>query len=110
MRMRIVWASIGRYIYRPMPVSTSTTTPCFAAWQPLLAPLGRTTAPAIRALRQLTLAQIEGRLGAAFPAAWLAQNGAGAHSRERIFTQARTVWCWLWQVLQVQASCREVVR
>ena len=93
-----------------MPVSTTAKTPCFASWQSWLAPRGRATARTVASLRQLTLAQIEGCLGAAFPAAWLAQNSAGAHSRERIYTQARTVWCWLWQVLQAHTSCREVVR
>jgi len=95
-----------------MHASTTTPapTPCFAAWQSWLAPLGHSTAATFRGLRQLTLAQIEGRLGAAFPAAWLAQNSKAEHSRERIFTQARTVWCWFWQVFQAHTSCREVVR
>jgi len=35
---------------------------------------------------------------------------AGDHSRQRVFDLTRTFWCWLWQVLQSNASCREVVR
>lgn len=97
---------MGRYIYRPMP----PTTPCFTPWQHFLAPLGRRTVRAVHGLRQLTLAQIEQRLGAVLPLTLFASPSAGPHSRERVFTLSRTFWCWLWQVLQAHTSCREVVR
>jgi hypothetical protein len=89
---------------------SSSATPLFTAWRAQLAPLGRRVATTIRTLRQATLAQLETRLARAFPATLLAQHATHAHSRTRIFTLERTVWCWLWQILQVQTSCREVVR
>jgi hypothetical protein len=64
----------------------------------------------VRALRTATLAQIETRFADALPQALLAQNSTQAYSRERIFSLYRTVWCWIWQVLQGHTSCREVVR
>jgi hypothetical protein len=87
-----------------------SATQLFPAWRPVFAPLGRGTVAVVRTLRQATLAQIELRLGPALPAALLVQNPSAAHSRERIFTLSRTVWSWLWQSLQAQTSCREVVR
>jgi hypothetical protein len=88
----------------------ASSTPLFAAWRCQFLPLGRRTPPLVRTLRAATLPQIEARFAQALPAALLAQNAAQAHSRERIFTLARTLWCWLWQILQVNTSCREVVR
>jgi hypothetical protein len=35
---------------------------------------------------------------------------AGPHSRDRIYSLPRTFWAWLWQRLNDNASCREVVR
>ena len=64
----------------------------------------------VRALRTATLAQIEERLAAALPRALLAQRLTQDYSRARIFTLHRTVWCWIWQILQGHTSCREVVR
>jgi hypothetical protein len=64
----------------------------------------------VRSLRAATLAQIEARFADALPQALLAQNSTQAYSRERIFSLYRTVWCWIWQVLQGHTSCREVVR
>jgi hypothetical protein len=61
-------------------------------------------------LRQATLSQLELRFAKALPATLLTQNAGQAHSRERIYTLSRTFWCWIWQILQAQASCREVVR
>jgi hypothetical protein len=72
--------------------------------------MGRRAAGALRSLRQATLCQIEQRFAHALPPALLAQNAEDAHSRERVFTLARTFWGWLWQVLQAHTSCREVVR
>jgi hypothetical protein len=56
------------------------------------------------------LAQIEERLGPALAPHTLQKPRSGGHSRERIFTLPRTFWCWIWQVLQGNTSCREVVR
>lgn len=85
-------------------------TPIFPAWHSKLAPLGRRSAATARTLRHATLTQIEQSLGAALPQNLLGQNPSKDHSRERIFTLSRTVWCWIWQILQANTSCREVVR
>lgn len=94
---------------RPVPV-----TPLFPAFQPIFNRLGcrhrSRQAGALRTLRQATLPKLEERFARALPAALLAPNARGDHSRPRIFTLARTVWCWLWQVFQANTSCREVVR
>ncbi len=86
------------------------STPCFPAWQPNFAPGARRRSSLVRALRPATLAQIEERFAEALPKALLVQNASKAYCRERIFTLYRTVWCWIWQVLQGATSCREVVR
>jgi hypothetical protein len=85
-------------------------TPFFAPWRPRLAPAGRRCAQTLQPLRQATLSQIEDRLAPALPAGLLLKPAAGDHSRQQVFTLARTWWCWVWQVLQANTSCREVVR
>lgn len=67
-------------------------------------------AGAARPLRQATLAQLEVRLGRCLPARLLARPAAGPHSRERVYSLPRTFWGWLWQMLNHNAPCREVVR
>jgi len=59
---------------------------------------------------QGTLSQIEQRFCPALPDCLFPKNQSGDHSRERVFTMTRTLWCWIWQVLQANTSCREVVR
>lgn len=83
-------------------------TPFFPAWLPRLAPM-RAPKVLIPRLRRATLAQIETILAPALPSDLLQKPASGAHSREKIFPLSRTFWCWIWQVLQVNASCREVV-
>jgi hypothetical protein len=86
-------------------------TPFLPSLRPFLAPLGgRSDHSPTRSIRQATLAQIEQRLGKVIDSKLLNQNDADDYSRERIFTLARTFWCWIWQVLQANTSCREVVR
>jgi hypothetical protein len=63
-----------------------------------------------RAIRPATLAQVEARLAPALPPDLLQTPRQGEHSRQRIFPLFRTFWCWFWQVLQANTSCREVVR
>ena len=82
----------------------------FPALRACLAPMGPRSTVLPRSLRQATLAQIEERLGPAVDPALLEQRSSQDYSRERIFTLARTFWCWIWQVLQANTSCREVVR
>lgn len=68
------------------------------------------TFPSIGSLRQATLAQIEERFAPALDSKLLQPLGFGNHSRQRVFCLSRTFWCWIWQVLQTNTSCREVVR
>ncbi len=44
------------------------------------------------------------------PGSLLDKPAAGPHSRQRIYSLSRTFWGWLWQRLNGNASCREVVR
>jgi hypothetical protein len=67
-------------------------------------------AQAARPFRQATLAQLEARLGHCLPTRLLAKPAAGPHSRERVYSLPRTFWGWLWQMLNHNAPCREVVR
>jgi hypothetical protein len=61
-------------------------------------------------LRQLTLCQIEASLGGFLPSFLLDKPIAGPHSRNRIYGLSRTFWGWIWQRLNANAPCREVVR
>lgn len=81
----------------------------FPAWRHQLGPMGRSSSP-LRAIRAATLAQIESQLAPALPPDLLQAPRQGEHSRKRIFPLFRTFWCWFWQVLQANTSCREVVR
>jgi hypothetical protein len=56
------------------------------------------------------LSQIEDRLAPALPPHLLHKPATGDHSREQVYTLGRTWWCWVWQVLQANTACREVVR
>lgn len=85
-------------------------TPFLPGLRPFLAPMGSRSAPALKSCRRITLAQIETRFAPCLPPAVLRQNPEKEFSRERIYTQVRTFWCWMWQILQGNTSCREVVR
>jgi hypothetical protein len=76
----------------------------------MLAPMGARSESARRSLTQQTLAQIEERLAPALPHDLFEKPAEKHHSRERIFSLARTFWSWIWQVFQSNTSCREVVR
>jgi hypothetical protein len=65
---------------------------------------------AFQSVQALTLTRLEERLRPYLPTHLLQAPGAGANSRQRIFPLPRTVFCWLWQMLQLNTSCREVVR
>jgi len=86
------------------------TTPDFPAWSHRLGPMkARLLTTGLR-LRRATLSQLETRLGNCLPGRLLAKPAAGSHSRDRIYSLSRTFWGWLWQMLNHNASCREVVR
>jgi hypothetical protein len=60
-------------------------------------------------LRRCTLDKLEERLGPLLDGLdALAPARAGA--RERPYSLRRTWWCFLWQMLQINVSCRHVVR
>lgn len=61
-------------------------------------------------LSQLTLCQIESSLGGFLPSSILDKPATGPHSRNRIYCLGRTFWGWIWQRLNTNAPCREVVR
>ena len=81
--------------------------PFFPAWRSRLAALGRRTA---HTLRQATLAQLQEHLREFLPAPLLSAEAEGPNSRERIFSLRLTFECFVWQLLNPQTSCREVVR
>jgi hypothetical protein len=76
----------------------------------MLAPLQSPLHHYARLLRRATLSQIEDHLAPALPRDLLQKPSRGKHSRERSFPLARTFWCWVWQILQGNTSCREVLR
>jgi Transposase DDE domain len=83
----------------------------FPQLRPVLAPMGaRSVKATLQPLRQATLAQIETRLGPLLPAGCLDNHAAKGHSRNRLLPLNRTFWCWLWQILQGNTSCREVMK
>lgn len=60
-------------------------------------------------LRRCTLDKLELRFGHLL--AGLAElSSAKASARERPYSVRRTWWCFLWQMLQINTSCRDVVR
>lgn len=71
-----------------------------------MGPRSGSTAPRFS---QCTLSQIEQHLSPALDSDILQKPTRGKHSRTRIFSLSRTFWCWIWQVLQGNTSCREVV-
>jgi len=83
------------------------TTPFFPAWRPRLAPAGTRVVATVKTVSACTLARLEDRFGAFLPATLFTPP---ANSRERVYTVQRTFWCFLWQILNPGASCREVVR
>ena len=85
-------------------------TPFFPSLRPKLAPMRSPLARAAQSLRHATLCQIEQTLGPALPTSLLQKPAAGPHSRRRVFCLLCTFWGWVWQILQANTSCREVLR
>ena len=71
-----------------------------------LAPLGRR----VQHLRQQSLLHLDQFFGPFLPPRLLSQADDGANSRQRIYTVRRTFFGFLYQVLNPDCPCREVVR
>ena len=82
------------------------TTPFFPAWRPRLAPLGQRVCP----LRRQSLLHLDRLFGSLLPSWLLAQADEGTNSREQIYSIRRTFFGFLYQVLNPDCPCREVVR
>lgn len=85
-------------------------TPFFPELRHVLAPMKSRFRATVRGITQATLLGIEERLAPALDVDILSKPATKAHSRTRIFSLKRTFWSWIWQVLQGNTSCREVVR
>jgi len=88
----------------------SIQTSDFPAWRHRLGPMKSRLADTVLPLRQVTLCQLEACLKHCLPARLLDKPMDGPHSRQRIYCLSRTFWGWLWQLLNHNAPCREVVR
>lgn len=82
-------------------------TPFFPAFRARLAACGQRS---LQTVRQWTLAQLGQQLHDLLPVHLLAAEDAGPHSRDRDYPLGLTLQCFLWQILQFNTSCREVVR
>jgi hypothetical protein len=80
--------------------------PFVPAWRARLAALG----PRVQQLRQQSLLHLELLFGRLIPPGLLAQADEGTNSRDRVFSLRRTVWAFLYQVLNPGSPCREAVR
>ncbi len=85
-------------------------TPFFPALHATLAPMGPRVAQAFRQVRAYTLCQLEERFGSRLPRTLFPKAVEETNSRDRVYTQARTFWCMLWQAFNPLASGRLVVR
>lgn len=85
-------------------------TPFFPSWRSWFHRRPGPGLPATFAgLRRCTLDKFEDRLGPLL-AGLDALDPAQASARERPYSVRRTWWCFLWQMLQLNVSCRKVVR
>src|SRR5206468_7826405 len=81
-------------------------TPFFPALRPRLAALGKR----VQHLRQQSLAHLEQLVGSWLPPGLLSQSEEGPNSRDRIYSLRRTFFAFLYQVLNPDCPCREIVR
>jgi len=72
--------------------------------------MGRRASEVLTHIRQCTLSQLENCFGAIFASEVLRPPQPGDKRRERPYSLRRTFWCFLWQMLNENTSCREVVR
>jgi hypothetical protein len=82
-------------------------TPNFPAWRRRFG--AGALATAFGRLRRCTLDQVEARFGP-LVGGLAALDPARASARERPYSVRRTYWCFIWQMLQRNASCRAVVQ
>jgi len=81
-------------------------TPFFPAWRPRLAPMGQR----VQRLRRQSLMHLDRLFGSLLPSWLLAQADEGPNSREHIYSVRRTFFGFLYQVLNPDCPCREIVR
>src|SRR5213596_2457894 len=81
-------------------------TPFFPALRPRLAALGKR----VQHRRQQSLAHLEQLVGSWLPPGLLSQSEEGPNSRDRIYSLRRTFFAFLYQVLNPDCPCREIVR
>jgi hypothetical protein len=81
-------------------------TPFFPAFRARLSALGAR----VQRLRQQNLLDLDRIFGPWLPPGLLSQADEGANSRDRIYTVRRTFFGFLYQVLNPQCPCREIVR
>jgi len=81
-------------------------TPFFPAWRARLGPLGQR----LRPLRQQSLLHLDKLFGPLLPPQLLSQADEGPNSRERVFSVRRTFFGFLYQVLNPDCPCRQMVR
>lgn len=81
-------------------------TPFFPAWRPRLAPMGQR----VSHLKRQSLLHLDRLFGSFLPAWLLAQADDGPNSREHVYSVHRTFFGFLYQVLNPDCPCREVVR
>jgi len=85
-------------------------TPFFGPWLHRLGPMGSRTTQTFQRVRAYTLCQLENCFGQWLPQDLFPKASEKANSRDRLYTRWLTFWCALWQSLNPEASCREVVR
>jgi hypothetical protein len=81
-------------------------TPFFPAFRARLSALGAR----VQRVRRHTLLDLDLLFGPWLPPGLLSQSDEGTNSRERVYTIRRTFFGFLYQVLNPQCPCREIVR
>src|SRR5438309_157494 len=81
-------------------------TPFFPVWRTRLAPMGQR----VQHLPQQSLLHLDLLLGSFLPPGLLAQADDGPNSRDRVYNVRRTFFGFLYQVLNPDCPCRQVVR
>ena len=61
-------------------------------------------------ISQFTLSQLETHFRCCLPESLFLKSKQKANSRDRLYTQPLTFWCFLWQAFNPKASCRSVVK